>query len=101
KRPEKLQEKVFAKLFSQAEIAGYSDDEYAEYEESLKYYRDLKNSIDTAFDDGKIEGKIEGIIEGEINGKIETAIKMQQKGYTIADIAELTGLTLEEIQQIK
>ncbi|MDX8393200.1 MAG: Rpn family recombination-promoting nuclease/putative transposase, partial [Mariprofundales bacterium] len=47
KRPEKLQEKVFAKLFSQAEIAGYSDDEYAEYEESLKYYRDLKNSIDT------------------------------------------------------
>ncbi|MDX8394675.1 MAG: PD-(D/E)XK nuclease family transposase, partial [Mariprofundales bacterium] len=104
KRPEKLQEKVFAKLFSQAEIAGYSDDEYAEYEESLKYYRDLKNSIDTAFDDGKIEGKLEGKLEGEIKGKIEgkieTAIKMQQKGYAIADIAELTGLSIEDIKKI-
>jgi len=50
---------VFAKLFAQAEIASYSDDEYAQYEESLKYYRDLNNAIDTAFDDGKIEGKVE------------------------------------------
>jgi len=30
------------------------------------YYRDLKNSMDTAFD--------EGVIEGEVKGKIETAI---------------------------
>ncbi len=51
-RPKKLQEKVFNKLFAQAEIANYTDAEYAEYEESLKNYRDLKNSIDTAFDEG-------------------------------------------------
>ena len=30
--------------------------ERAKYEDSLKYYRDLKNSLDTAFDDGKKEG---------------------------------------------
>lgn len=28
-------------------------------EDSLKYYRDLKNSLDTAKEEGKIEGKLE------------------------------------------
>jgi len=107
---------VFAKLFDQAEIANYSDDEYAAYEESLKYYRDLKNSIDTAFDEGVIEGelkgkiegiiegKIEGIIEGEVRGKIEgkveTAIKMKKTGYAISDIVEITGLSIEKLKQL-
>ena len=87
-RPAKLQEKIFNKLFEQAEIANYSDEEYAEYEDSLKSYRDLKNSIDTAFDEGKIEGKI------------ETAKKMKKKGYPIEAILEMTELSLEEINRI-
>jgi len=92
KRPEKLQEKVFAKLFDQAELANYSDDEYAAYEESLKYYRDLKNSMDTAFD--------EGVIEGELKGNVKTAIKMKHKGYAVADIVEITGLSIKEVEQL-
>ena len=87
KRPIRLQEKVFNKLFEEAEIANYSDEEYAEYEESLKSYRDLKNSIDTAFDEGKMEGKI------------ETALKMKQKGYLIQDISEMTGLSIDDINK--
>ena len=96
KRPEKLQEKVFGKLFEQAEIANYSDDEYAEYEDSLKSYRDLKNSIDTAFDEGKLEGKLEGKIEG----MMETALKMKKKEYPVKDISEMTGLSIEEIDKL-
>jgi len=49
-RPAKLQEKIFNKLFEQAEIANFNDDEYSEYEASLKTYRDLKNSINTVRD---------------------------------------------------
>ncbi len=88
KKPDKLQEKVFCNLFEQAEIARYSDDEYAEYEDSLKYYRDLKNSMDTAFEEGKIEGKL------------ETAVKMKKKGYLTTDISEITGLSMEEIDEL-
>jgi len=91
-RPEKLQERFFKKVFEQAEIANYSDNEYAEYEESLKTYRDLKNSIDTSFDEGKVEGKIEG--------KIETAIAMKRKGFSVCDISEITGLSAEEIEKL-
>ncbi|MCI5130125.1 MAG: Rpn family recombination-promoting nuclease/putative transposase [Candidatus Electrothrix sp. EH2] len=54
-RPKKLQERIFRQLFEQAEIAQFSEQEYQDYENSLKYYRDLKNSIDTAFDEGKVD----------------------------------------------
>ena len=37
----------------------FTPDQVRSYEDSLKYYRDLKNSLDTARDEGKIEGKIE------------------------------------------
>lgn len=33
-------------------MANFSPDEYKSYETSLKYYRDLKNSLDTAKEDG-------------------------------------------------
>ncbi len=46
--PKELQEKIFVQLFESAEIAKFSPKEYQDYEDSLKYYRDLKNSLDTA-----------------------------------------------------
>ena len=46
--PDNLKELVFKKVFEVAEIAKFSRDEYLSYEDSLKYYRDLKNTINTA-----------------------------------------------------
>jgi predicted transposase/invertase (TIGR01784 family) len=108
-RPAKLQERIFAKLFEQAEIANYSEEEYSEYQESLKVYRDLKNSIDTAYDEGKAEGLAEGIkkglaegvekglAEGKAEGIRLTAQKLKQEGLSVEMIAKVTGLTVEEI----
>ena len=46
------------------------------------------------------EFKAEGIAEGEKKTRIETATKMIQKGkYSISEIAELTQLSLEEIEK--
>ncbi len=48
------------------------------------------------------EFKAEGIAEGEKKTRIETATKMLQKGkYSISEIAELTQLSLEEIEKLK
>jgi predicted transposase/invertase (TIGR01784 family) len=107
-RPKKLQEKIFQKLFEQAAIANYSDSEYNEYEESLKVYRDLKNVIDTAFDDGKLEGIEQGIElgieqgieQGEHNRNLDNARKMKQKGFSANDIADITGLSFEQIEKL-
>ncbi|PIE78569.1 MAG: hypothetical protein CSA15_07135, partial [Candidatus Delongbacteria bacterium] len=57
KIPDKLRESIFLQLFETAEIAKFSREEYQDYEDSLKYYRDLKNSLDTAKEEGRIEGK--------------------------------------------
>ena len=99
-RPHKLQEKVFQKLFEQAAIANYSDSEYNEYEESLKVYRDLKNVIDTAFDDGKLEGIEQGIEQGEYNKNLDNARKMKQENLSIEVIARITGLSFEQIEKL-
>ncbi len=85
-RPIQFQERVFKQLFEQAEIAQLDEKEFFEYEESLKEYRDLKNSIDTAFDEGKIEGKI------------ETARIAKAEGLPISFIAKMTGLPESEIE---
>ena len=95
-RPAKLQEKIFAKLFEQAEIANYSEHEYQEYEHSLKAYRDLKNVIDTAYDEGKAEGKIEGKTEE----KIEIARAMLEEGLAIEIIMKMTKLSQQEIEKL-
>lgn len=39
---------MFKKLFKVAEISKFSQTDLMYYEDGLKYYRDLKNSFDTA-----------------------------------------------------
>jgi predicted transposase/invertase (TIGR01784 family) len=55
--------------------------------------------------EGKNEGKIEGMIEGERAGERKTAVK-HAKSMLIKDmneelIAEITGLTPEEIRKLR
>lgn len=96
KVPDKLREKIFEKLFETAEIARFTPDQVRSYEDSLKYYRDLKNSLDTAFDDGFEEGKEEGREERNI----ELVHAMHLRGFNSGDISSITGLTVEKINEI-
>ena len=63
-RPKALCDKVFDRLFEEAEIARFTPQEQREYEASKMAYRDIKNSIDTAKREGKEEGLAEGIEKG-------------------------------------
>jgi len=87
--PVELKENIFLKLFKTAEIAKFSKSEYNQYQESMNAYRDIKNSIDTAFE------------KGENKGKIEIAKKMLNKGIDILLIVEMTGLTEKQINDLK
>ena len=55
--PAALQERIFTRLFEQAEIARYTPEERQDYEDSLKVYRDMKNVLDTAELKGAIKEK--------------------------------------------
>lgn len=58
-RPHALQERVFTKLFEAAEIAKFTKEQYEAYEDSLKAYRDWKNTIETAKNKSYAEGERE------------------------------------------
>ncbi|XCN73421.1 MAG: Rpn family recombination-promoting nuclease/putative transposase [Candidatus Electrothrix aestuarii] len=96
KLPETLREEVFEQLFASAEIARFTPEQVLSYEKSLKYYRDMKNSLDTAFEEGIEEGKEIGIAENQR----KTAIIGLKQGLDKKIIADLTGLPIEEIEKI-
>lgn len=59
------------------------------YEESLKSYRDLKNSLDTAFEEGRAKEKRQ---------VVKSSIKA---GLKVDLISTITGMPPEEIERIK
>lgn len=75
-----------------SKIAKFAPEEKNQYEESLKYYRDLKNVVDSS--------KEEGIIEGKNERSIEVAKEMKTDGVSIDKISKYTGLSKEEIQNL-
>ena len=100
-------------------------EEMREYEASKKAYRDIKNSIDTAKQEGLAEGLEIGMEKGMKQGmekgmkqgmekgmkqgmekgmnlrSLEIARKMLAKGMDEASIMDMTGLTAEEIKLLK
>ena len=87
-RPAALKEKVFTKLFEEAEIAKFTPTELKEYEDSLKAYRDVKNSIDTALEKGREEKAI------------QIAKKMLAAGMDVDTIINMTDLSKDEIEKL-
>lgn len=91
--PLKLKEKIFERVFETAELSQLSKDEYAEYEDSLKVYRDLKNSLDYKEEIGYTRGKKDE--------KFNIAKNLIKIGLDIEKIKEATGLSLKEIRELK
>ena len=66
--------------------------EQKEYEDSLKAYRDIKNSIDTALEKGREEGK---------NLKaIQIAKKLLESGMDVDTVMKMTDLSKSEIEKL-
>ena len=91
-RPKELRDKTFDKLFEEAEIAKFSKKELHEYEDSLKAYRDIKNSLDTAREKGREEGRAER--------SFEIAHALLAEGVSIEKIMRYTGLTESQIKEL-
>ena len=87
-RPKALQDRVFDRLFEQAEIAKYSPEERREYEVSVKNYWDYNSTMRTAATNAS----------NERAKKI--ALNMKADGMTAELIAKYTGLTAEEIEAL-
>ena len=70
--------------FEKAELSKLGQSELNKYENSLKVYRDYKNTIDTAFDEGKLE----------------VARNLKSEGMDNDFIIKVTGLTKEIVEKL-
>ena len=128
-RPTALQERVFTRLFEQAEISKFNKQELKLYEDSVNAYRDIVNAIRTAekkkFAEGRAEGmaegmekgmaegmekgmaeglekgKLQGKAEGEKEAKEKIAANLLSLGVSLETIVQASGLSEEEIENLR
>lgn len=108
KRPATLQERIFTRLFEQAEIARYTPEERQDYEDSLKVYRDMKNVLDTAElrglekgrKEGRREGRKEGIEQGTFEERRKNAKAMKALSLPLETIVKVTGMSADDIDKL-
>lgn len=99
-QPQPFRDAVFLQLFEIAEISNFSPDEQDIYQNSLKYYRDLNNVIDTSRQEGLEEGIEQGIEQGrqEERRAIARALLSDLSNETIS---QSTGLTIAEVEKLR
>lgn len=97
--PQPLQESIFDQLFEVAKIANFSPTEQETYQNSLKYYRDLNNVVDTSREEGREEGRLEGLQEGLIQGREEGTRSLLIRQLS-RQLGEIPDAARESIHQL-
>jgi predicted transposase/invertase (TIGR01784 family) len=99
------QSPVFEKAVSK--LVYISADEQLRYEldmrekAELDYYSGMKSSYIKGQKEGKAEGIAEGEAKGEAKGKAEIVRNLLALGVSVEDIQKASGLTLDEIEQLR
>ena len=86
-----MQEQTFLQLFEVAKLANFSLAEQDAYEDSLKYYRDLNNVVDTSFSDGRESGMTDLVIR---------LLKKRFGDLSNETLERINDLTLEAIENL-
>jgi len=99
-RPDLLQDSIFSQLFEVAEIANFSRVEQDGYQNSLKYYRDMNNVVNTSRQEGKEEGKKEGIELGQLREQSLIFRLLTRRVGVVPDhlIDRIQTLTIEQLE---
>jgi predicted transposase/invertase (TIGR01784 family) len=106
--PTVLQERIFRKVFTIAEVSNLNEEDMRTYDASLKYKRDWENALDYAVEEarnlaikqGIEEGMKKGMEKGIELGKEQDAREMKKENMAIDAISRITGLSIEEIEKL-
>ena len=77
------------------------------YDTSIRRYRDYINVMEGAVEEGLEKGRAEGMEKGLKKGRAEGRLEgisfivhnMRSRGFSVADIANATGLSEEEVAE--
>ena len=90
------------RMLIQAREDAWRDEEArkkADIEDAFK--EGVEKGIKEGVEKGIKEGKTEGLKEGEKNSKIQIAKKMMSKNMNISEIIEFTGLSENDLENLK
>lgn len=111
--PENINDEGLKSAYDEANKFTWTKDELEAYDYVSMREGDTKARFDfvtkKALQEGELKGRIEGEIKGKIEGKIEGKLEEKiavaksgiSKGYSNEVIADLTGLSMEEIETIR
>ena len=81
-------EQLEESAFNDAQLWGYDD-----FWDAVRVEKTLVSDVQNKYREGGIKQGVEqGIKQGIEQGKIDTALRMLQKGYTVNDVCDITGL---------
>ena len=87
------EDEIFQKLFEDCRLSKLKTMEKKEYKKSLMDYYDVRDAVNVAREDGRVEGREEGREERTR----QLARNMLAKGLEPALVAEISGLTEDEV----
>ena len=107
--PFTAQKKIFNHLAKLADVRCLSSEEQEKYDESIKavddYYSGLYGSYvegeEKGIAKGRVEGRAEGRAEGELSKGLTVARNLLAIGMSWPQIMQITGLTEEQLRQLK
>ena len=103
-RPSGLKGEIFDLLFKSAEISTFAVHEKTKYFEDMTTQEDIKRMIafaeDRGIEKGMEKGLEKGIEKGRESATSQMAKAMKEKGYPVADICEISGLSQEVVSSL-
>jgi len=95
---------IFKKVVAVVKKLSADEEARMEYDKHemwrMDYAATMRNADRKGMERGLAEGLERGIVKGIEKSKIDTAQKMKSKGFSTADIADITGLTKETIEKM-
>ena len=103
------EETVFRELYEDCQLSKLNAMEKQEYEKSVLEYEDVKDAMDyhhrmgkaEGFNDGYEKGMEKGMEKGREEATRHLIAEMLGKGIPVTIIAEITGLSEKQIQQVE
>ena len=107
-RPEKMKDKNLDKLFEVSMFANMETEAQSRYLDEMMWEIDQRavrkyareKAIAEGRAEGLAEGRAEGLAEGRVEEKTDIAKAMKEKGIELSVIADVTGLTLAQIESL-
>lgn len=95
---DEFQAKGIHKASEELDILKLSKEERIRYERFIDDWRVGESSIKTSWMKGHDKGIEEGMEKGKEKGKIEVALRLIDKGMTVEEAAEISGISVEVLR---